>query len=191
MHVGTGRALPGKIKVRFIVAIATLKRIVLFKTLPFPLRQMQAFCRKFLRRIDHTGYLAPQFLAGLDLANHLVRPLMRHMAVRTRRPHARSIAVMDAFCVRGIHVVFHFVTPNTELLGVGNRHRPVERTHVCNARNEKEDGDDTGCDRAPSAHHAPVPGEKRLILSHDYCYFSRTDGRSISMLRWQRKPPWR
>ena len=67
---------------------------------------------------------------------------------------------MDAFGIRGIYIVLHFVTANTELIGTGNRHRPVESAHVRDARNEKKDGDDTSCDGAPVSDHTPVSREK-------------------------------
>ena len=116
---------------------------------------MQTLRSKFFGRVDESGYLAPDFLAGLDLAHDLVRPFVGHMAVGAARPHAGAIAVMNALHVRGIHVVFHFVATDAELLSIGDGHRPVESAHVCNARHEKEHGNDPHGDRASGSEHAP------------------------------------
>ncbi len=72
VHIGTGRVLLIEIKKRFIVAIAALQRITLFETFPFALGQFQTMLGKFFGRIDEAGDLAPDFLASLNLSNHLV-----------------------------------------------------------------------------------------------------------------------
>src|SRR6476619_1416144 len=77
------------------VAIAAFARIDGFHPLPFVRRHFHAMRLELLRRVDIAGELAPDFLAGLDLANDLGNPRVWHMAIRTDRAHAGTIAVMN------------------------------------------------------------------------------------------------
>ncbi len=72
VHIGTGRTLLVEGKIRLIMAISTLQGIIFLKSLPFTLSQVQATSGKLLGSINRAGNCAPEFLGGLDFANHLV-----------------------------------------------------------------------------------------------------------------------
>ena len=108
------------------VAIAAFARIVGLHARPLILRQLQPVRLELLRGVDDAGDLAPDFLARLDLADHLVRPVLGHMAIGTDGAHAGAVAVVDGLLVFLIHVVAHLVTADAELQGIGRFHGGVE-----------------------------------------------------------------
>ena len=119
-------ALPGKVHIVEIVAVAALQRVVRLEPCPFVLGQLAAFLEEFLAGADGAEDLAPDFLGGLHLARDLVGPLVWHMAIRAGRTHAGAVAVVDGVLDLHEHVVFHLVAGDAERLGVGGLQRRVE-----------------------------------------------------------------
>src|SRR5690606_37780222 len=93
--------------------------------------------------------LAPDLLRGLHLARHLVGPVVRNVAVRAGRAHARAVAVVD----RGLQLLedvgLHLVATGAEGLGVGGLQRGVEPAPEHDARDEAAQGQEA---------QAQVPG---------------------------------
>ena len=78
---------------------------------------------------------------------------------------------MDAFGIGGINIDLHFVTANTKLLGISDRHRPVESAHKRDARDKKENGHDTYRHRAWLSDCPPVSSEECPDATHKLLLF--------------------
>ncbi|MNT24483.1 hypothetical protein D3C72_1599570 [compost metagenome] len=126
MHVLRAHALAREVHVFVVVAVAAFQRIVRLEARPFVLGQFQPFVDEFFARVDGAEDLAPDFLGRLHLARDLVRPVVRHVAVRTQRAHARTVGEVDGALQFRIDVVAHFMAAGAELFGVGELHRGVE-----------------------------------------------------------------
>jgi hypothetical protein len=88
------------------------------------------------------------------------------MTVRAYCPDTGAIAVVDALGIGGINIDSHLVTANTKLLSIRDVHRPVESTHVSDARDKKEDSDNTCGQLAGFSHCPPVLSEEDLDVAH-------------------------
>ncbi|MNZ79167.1 hypothetical protein D3C78_977630 [compost metagenome] len=108
------------------VAVAAFARVGCFHPLPLVARQLQTLGLEFLAGIDAADQLAPELLGRLGLADHLVRPVLRHVAIGTRRSNSGAVAVMDRLLVLGVNVVAHLMARDAEFFGVGGLHDGVE-----------------------------------------------------------------
>ena len=74
-------------------------------------------------------------VAGLDLSPDLVKPFVRNMTVRTRRPDARPILEVNGLLKLLVRIVPHFVAGDAKRLGVCQLQAPVEAAPEQDAAN--------------------------------------------------------
>ncbi len=136
VHLGGTLPLQGEVHVLEVVAVAALARICLFHPLPLPLRHLAAVTLELLAGVHLAGDHAPQLLGSLHLADDLVGPLVRYVAIRAAGAHTGAVGVVDGVAILLEHVVLHLVTAGTEGFGVGSLHGGVETAPEDNAAKE-------------------------------------------------------
>src|SRR5262245_7516683 len=108
------------------VAVAALARIGALHRRPDPLGELGAVLLELLRRVDHSGDLAPDLGTRCDLARHLVHPVPGDVAIRADGAHAGPVRGVDGALVLLVHRVAHLVAAGAELQGVRRFHGGVE-----------------------------------------------------------------
>ena len=93
---------------------------------------------EFLPCADGAEHFVEQLVRGLDLANYLVDPRSRNVAVGTGRTNPRPVLVVDGILVLLIDEVPHFVTRGTESFGVGRLKDGVKTAPGDYARREHQ-----------------------------------------------------
>lgn len=121
---------------RVTMAVATFARIRALHSGPLMLRQFQPFGLEFFLGIDGARQLAPYFPARLNLALHLVYPVLGNVAIGTDCTHAGTIRGMDGCFVFLINGILHLVAGKTKLESVSRFHRSIEATPENYTRNE-------------------------------------------------------
>src|SRR6185312_7453750 len=86
---GGARRLLGDVHGVRAVAVAAFQGIVGLEAGPFVQRQLEPLVEEFFAGIDGAEQFAPDLLGSLHLARDLVGPVVRHVAVRAARTHAR------------------------------------------------------------------------------------------------------
>src|SRR3954466_14963887 len=104
MLVRCALALAREIHVFELMAVAALERIVCLHARPFVLRKLEALVEKLFAGVYGAEYFAPHLFGPLHLAPHLVSPVVRHVAIRTFRAHARTVGEVDRAFEFGIDV---------------------------------------------------------------------------------------
>src|SRR5574343_736577 len=120
------------------VAVAALAGLGLLHPRPFVLGEFQSLGLEFFLGIDGADDLAPYLLARLDLAGHLVHPVLGHVAVRADRANAGAVGVVDGFLVFLVNGVAHLVAGDAEFKGIGGFHGGVESAPEEDAGNETD-----------------------------------------------------
>src|SRR6185436_15753318 len=136
MHGLCAHALPREVHGLVVVAVAALERVVGLEARPFVARELQPLALELLGRVDGAEDLAPDFLRGLDLARHLHRPFVRHVAVGALRAYARAVGEVDGVLELRERVVAHLVAAGAEGLGIGEFHGGVEAAPEDDAADE-------------------------------------------------------
>ncbi|MNE30927.1 hypothetical protein D3C80_1244690 [compost metagenome] len=143
------------------MAVAAFQAVIGLQARPFVLGKLQPLVEELLARIDGAENLAPDLLGGLHLAGDLVRPFMRHMAIRTGGAHAGTVGEMHRPGQFLINIRAHLMTGNAEGFLVGHLKRGVEGApehHPADEAAKRQEGkaERTGRRRQNS----PEPGEK-------------------------------
>src|SRR3546814_17103884 len=97
---------------------------------------------EFLARVDGAEDGAPDLLGGLHLARDLVGPIVRHVAVRAGRAHARAVGEVHRAGQLLIDVVAHLVATDAEAFGVGEPQRGVESAPENHAAAKSAEGEE-------------------------------------------------
>ena len=125
------------------MAVAALQRVVRLHPLPLAFRQVLAQGQKLLTGVDRPENMAPDLLRGLHLPGDLVRPVVRHVAIRAGRPHARAVREMDRALELLEGVGLHLVAAGAEPLGVGGLEDRVEAAPEEDAGQEAAEGQES------------------------------------------------
>ena len=126
MHFHRAPALPCEIHGVQVVAIAAFEGVVRLQPGPFVLRELKAFIDKFFTGIDRTKNLSPHLFGRLHLPGNFVCPVVRHMTVRARGAHTRTIAVVNCWLQFNKHVFPHLMTAGAKFFRVGDFQRGIE-----------------------------------------------------------------
>lgn len=134
----------GFIHVIETVAITALPRIRTPHRFPYRPGQVRPPLQKFLPGVDGAPEMLEQFIGRGDLADNLVAPVLRHVAIGADRAHPGPVGVMNSVLVFPVNVVPDFMARDTEGLGVGYFQGPVETSPQQDTRNEREYQCDAG-----------------------------------------------
>ena len=147
-----------------VMAVAAFPRVGVLHGVPDIGRHAQAVVFEFFRGIDGAQGLVQQFVAGLDLAHHLVHPGIGYVTIGTSGAYAAAIGVMNGMGVLLVDVFFHFMAGNTERQGIGSFHGGVEATPEHHADDhEKQRRADGGTEQ----HFAGIKRGFLLKVIHD------------------------
>ena len=137
MVVKGSPSLFGKIHRFKLMTVATLPGVGLLHGVPNILRQLHTLGFKFFLGIDGTDNGVKNLIAGLDLADDFMMPLLGYMAVGTGGSDPGGIVKMNRLLQLLIHSVFHLMAGDAKRLGIGQLQDPVKTTPKENAENEK------------------------------------------------------
>ena len=88
---------------------------------------------------DGAHDLMVEVTGRFDLGDHLVMPLFWYVAIRTGRTHACTVTVVSGLLVVRVDELFHRVTADAELFGIGGFECPVEASPGDHADDDKKD----------------------------------------------------
>ena len=145
--LGGFRPLMGEIHRLERMTVAAFAAVGVLHRFPDVLGKGRPRRLELLRGVDRAEELVPEFVGGLDLANDLGGPVLRHVAIRTSCPHARRILVVYGGLILLVDGVAHLMTGDAEFDAVGRLH----------CRIETAPGDNSS-DRANSADPDQRPG---------------------------------
>lgn len=123
------------------VTVAAFAAVGCLHALPLVLGEGEALGVELLGRRDRAGELAPDLLRCLDLAQDLVGPVLRHVAIGADGRDAGAVRGVDGSLVFLEDGFAHLVTGDAELLGVRRFHGGVE------AAPEQDAGDEAAADQ--------------------------------------------